>query len=209
MGNLQYHELVSGKRLAFSEKRNAVEQRRASIRQQYRQLVLAAEAGAPAGASVSLGPSPSPALSPSPSSAPAPAPTAVSPVPIIPIVPSVRTASPPAPVPAPVPPTAAAQPATATATGPRKSTFGVKLQQELALGDRVATVLGEGTLSWLGQADFSRKGKQQQWCGITMDRSNAAFHDGSFDGTQYFDCPAGRGMFCKPTKVTVLRHVTA
>jgi dynactin complex subunit len=60
---------------------------------------------------------------------------------------------------------------------------------------------------YAGLADFTGKGKVQHWCGILMDSTAPQFHDGCFEGTRYFECPKERGMFCKPSKVTVLRDV--
>jgi hypothetical protein len=189
---------VATKRSLFGKLRTKIEERRTEIRAAYKARVVGSGVDAPHDRF--RAPSPPPTASQVGGTNP------------VVVVASSSTAAPtrPAPTPASDSPTTVASDSpthVAAHAATKPAVTKVVLQELLEIGDRVATVLGEGTLMWLGDADFSRKGVVQQWCGIGMDSTNEAFHDGTFDGVRYFDCPPGRGMFCKPTKVTVLRQV--
>ncbi|KAK4133079.1 hypothetical protein BT67DRAFT_423812 [Trichocladium antarcticum] len=71
---------------------------------------------------------------------------------------------------------------------------------ELAIGQTIQLSDGRtGTIRFLGQTAFA----DDDWVGIELD-DDSGKNDGSVYGERYFDCPAGHGMFVRPTKVSVL-----
>ena len=69
------------------------------------------------------------------------------------------------------------------------SNYGVGQTIELSDG-RVATI------RFLGSAHFA----PGDWIGVELE-DDSGKNDGSVQGERYFDCEAGRGMFCRPAAV--------
>ena len=71
---------------------------------------------------------------------------------------------------------------------------------EFAIGQRVLMGGAEpGTIRFIGSTHFSAG----VWIGVELD-SEKGKNDGSIDDEQYFDCPAGHGVFAPASKVSLL-----
>lgn len=58
---------------------------------------------------------------------------------------------------------------------------------------------GKGTIRYLGQPPFATG----DWVGVELAEANGK-NDGSVKGERYFDCEPFKGMFVRPTAVTIL-----
>ena len=71
---------------------------------------------------------------------------------------------------------------------------------ELAVGQQIELSDGRfGTIRFVGQTAFA----PGEWVGIELDEDTGK-NDGSVQGDRYFECAMGRGMFVRPSTVTVL-----
>ncbi|KAK3314737.1 dynein associated protein-domain-containing protein [Apodospora peruviana] len=71
---------------------------------------------------------------------------------------------------------------------------------ELAVGQKIELSDGRtGTICFVGSTAFAAG----DWVGIELD-DDSGKNDGSVQGERYFNCDMGRGMFVRPTTVTVL-----
>ena len=59
------------------------------------------------------------------------------------------------------------------------------------------------TVQFIGNTHFA----QGDWVGVVFDDA-VGKNDGSVQGQRYFECPAGHGMFVRPTVATVLDQST-
>ena len=75
---------------------------------------------------------------------------------------------------------------------------------ELAIGQTVELVDGRfGTVRFVGQPHFAAG----DWVGVELE-DDSGKNDGSVQGERYFDCEMGRGMFLRPTALTVVERPT-
>jgi dynactin 1 len=75
---------------------------------------------------------------------------------------------------------------------------------ELAIGQTVELVDGRfGTVRFVGQPHFAAG----DWVGVELD-DDSGKNDGSVQGERYFECEMGRGMFLRPTALTVIDRPT-
>jgi dynactin 1 len=65
---------------------------------------------------------------------------------------------------------------------------------DLAVGNRVSTANGPGTVRFVGTTAFAG-GK---WVGVELD-APVGKHNGTVQGKSYFSCRDGHGIFVKPT----------
>jgi dynactin 1 len=71
---------------------------------------------------------------------------------------------------------------------------------ELAVGQTIRLNDGrDGVIRFVGQTAFA----SGDWVGVELEDSTGK-NDGSVQGERYFDCAMGRGMFVRPTTVTIL-----
>ena len=67
---------------------------------------------------------------------------------------------------------------------------------EPTLGAIVQVQLGRGVVRFVGSTSF-QVGK---WIGIELDEANGK-NNGSVQGTQYFTCEEGHGVFVRPSQI--------
>eukprot|EP00416_Gambierdiscus_australes_P019566 CAMPEP_0171065078 /NCGR_PEP_ID=MMETSP0766_2-20121228/6643_1 /TAXON_ID=439317 /ORGANISM="Gambierdiscus australes, Strain CAWD 149" /LENGTH=481 /DNA_ID=CAMNT_0011521151 /DNA_START=60 /DNA_END=1505 /DNA_ORIENTATION=+ len=105
----------------------------------------------------------------------------------------------PAPAaPAPVP--AAPMEPAATGAAPAATTSPPAPAEPLKMEVGAKVVFGEiaGRVKYIGPAKFAKG----EWIGVELD-GPGGMHDGKVMGTQYFECPAGRGVFCQASQLKV------
>jgi dynactin 1 len=75
----------------------------------------------------------------------------------------------------------------------------------IPLGARASVAkAGAGTVRFVGQTAFA----QGKWCGIELD-NKVGKNDGSVQGTRYFSCADGHGMFVRPSQVKIIEDAPA
>jgi dynactin 1 len=73
---------------------------------------------------------------------------------------------------------------------------------ELELGQTVELADGQiAVIRFIGQTLFAAG----DWVGVELG-DDTGKNDGSVQGERYFDCQLGRGMFVRPTKITVVEQ---
>lgn len=76
---------------------------------------------------------------------------------------------------------------------------------EFAVGQIVRVTNGQhGVVRFIGQTHFAAG----DWVGIELEDSSGK-NDGSVQGERYFDCAMGRGMFVRPTTLTIIGQAPA
>jgi dynactin 1 len=76
---------------------------------------------------------------------------------------------------------------------------------DLAIGQKIHMKDNRtATIRFLGQTSFA----PGDWVGIELD-DDSGKNDGSVQGTRYFDCQMGRGMFVRPSNFRVVDHPAA
>lgn len=74
------------------------------------------------------------------------------------------------------------------------------MTMELAVGQIIRLSDGRnGIIRFVGQTHFAAG----DWVGVELE-DDTGKNDGSVQGERYFDCPMGRGMFVRPTTITVI-----
>jgi dynactin 1 len=73
------------------------------------------------------------------------------------------------------------------------------METSLAVGNRVSTANGNGTVRFVGTAGFA-VGK---WVGVELDTPTGK-HNGSVQGKSYFTCRNGYGVFVRPVAAKLL-----
>ena len=72
------------------------------------------------------------------------------------------------------------------------------MDSSLAVGNRVATTNGTGTVKFVGTTSFAT-GK---WVGVELDTPTGK-HNGTVQGKSYFTCRDGHGVFVRPTAAKI------
>jgi len=75
---------------------------------------------------------------------------------------------------------------------------------DFAVGQRVESKEGIGIVRYVGQADFAKG----DWVGIELEERNGK-NNGSVGGRQYFECEMAKGMFLRPTALTIIAQPVA
>ncbi|KAI0908530.1 dynactin [Ustulina deusta] len=76
---------------------------------------------------------------------------------------------------------------------------------EIAVGQHIRLSDSRNAIvRFIGQTHFA----VGDWVGVELD-DDSGKNDGAVQGERYFDCPPGRGMFVRPTTVTVLQAAPA
>lgn len=72
---------------------------------------------------------------------------------------------------------------------------------EIAVGQYIQLSDGRNaTVRFVGHTHFA----VGDWVGVELE-DDSGKNDGAVQGERYFDCPPGRGMFVRPTTVTILQ----
>jgi dynactin 1 len=72
------------------------------------------------------------------------------------------------------------------------------MDASLAVGNRVSTSSGTGTVRFVGTTSFS-SGK---WVGVELDTPSGK-HNGTVQGKAYFTCKDGHGVFVRPVAAKI------
>ncbi len=76
---------------------------------------------------------------------------------------------------------------------------------DIAVGQAILLSDGRnGFVRYVGQTHFA----PGDWVGVELD-DDSGKNDGAVQGERYFDCTPGRGMFVRPSTVTILRAAPA
>ncbi|XP_069891662.1 CAP-Gly domain-containing linker protein 2 isoform X2 [Dipodomys merriami] len=98
----------------------------------------------------------------------------------------------PAPAPAPAP-----GPAAPDKPGSRAAEAGDESAGDFEVGERVwVNGVKPGSVQFLGETQFA----PGQWAGVVLDEP-VGKNDGAVGGVRYFECPALRGIFTRPSKL--------
>jgi len=73
------------------------------------------------------------------------------------------------------------------------------METNLAIGNRVSTTNGNGTVRFIGTTSFA----EGKWIGVELD-GRTGKNNGVVQGKAYFSCRAGYGVFVKPSGVKLL-----
>ena len=73
------------------------------------------------------------------------------------------------------------------------------MDSSLAVGNRVSTAAGTGTVRFTGTTSF-QAGK---WVGVELDTPTGK-HYGTVQGKSYFSCKPGHGVFVRPTAAKLI-----
>ncbi|XP_054990368.1 CAP-Gly domain-containing linker protein 2 isoform X2 [Sorex araneus] len=82
--------------------------------------------------------------------------------------------------------------------GPKAAEVGDESLGDLEVGERVwVNGVKPGVVQYLGETQFA----PGQWAGVVLDEP-VGKNDGAVGGVRYFECPALRGIFTRPSKLT-------